>query len=146
MACEMCGSETSLILVEIESVELNVCNKCASFGKKIRRPKKIVQKKQDVRKVSGPEIIQAVRDDYSKVIRDKREKLGLKQQEFARFLSEKESLIHKIEAGNYTPSLQLARKMERQLSIKLIEQKKIEPQKLERKKATLTIGDMIKLN
>ena len=141
-ACEMCGVEKKLLTVLIEGAELRVCKNCSSFGQVVKKP--IIKKKQVVKeKKSELEIIQVIRNDYPKIIREKREKLGLKQKEFAKFLAERESLIHKIEAGSYAPSLKMARKMERQLSIKLVERKQIEPQKLETKTEKFTIGDMI---
>ena len=45
-----------------------------------------------------------MRADFPGLIRDKREKLGLKQEEFAKYLAVKESVIHKIESGSYVPS------------------------------------------
>ena len=141
-ACEMCGVEKKLLSVLIEGVELKVCKKCSSFGQVVKKP--VLKKKLVVmEKKPEREIIQVIREDYPKIIREKRERLGLKQKEFAKFLAERESLIHKIESGSYTPSLDMARKMERQLSIKLVEHKQIEPQKLQTKTEKLTIGDMI---
>jgi putative transcription factor len=144
-SCDMCGSESEIFLALIEGVELNVCKKCASFGKIIKRP--VPVKKKVVRKSKQPEreIIQVIREDFSKIIRDKREKLGLKQKEFAKYLAEKESLIHKVEAGTYTPSLSTARKMERYLNITLVVQKQIEPQSIKKKTSSFTIGDIIKV-
>jgi len=142
--CEMCGSETSLVLANIEGVELKVCKNCSAFGKIVRRPiktasiKKIIQKPQK-------ETIEIVNEDYSKLIREKREKMGLKQKELAKFLNERESIIHKMESNEYTPSIELARKLEKQLNIKLIEQKEIEPQNLKAKTQEYTIGDIIKI-
>ncbi len=141
-ACEMCGAEKKLVTALIEGVELRVCKQCSSFGQVVKKPvikKTIVKKKKPER-----EVIQVIREDYPKIIREKREKLGLKQKEFAKFLTEKESLIHKIESGNYTPPLDLARKLERQLDISLVETKEIEPQNLKTKTQKFTIGDMIK--
>ena len=71
--------------------------------------------------------------------------MGLKQKEFAKFLAERESLIHKMESGTYTPSIELARKLERQLGISLVEQKEVKTQKLEKKASKFTIGDIIKI-
>ena len=77
MSCDMCGSEGITYLALVEGTELNVCKKCSSFGKII---KKRVPKK--VKKIKTPaqdnEIIQVVREDYPAIIRGKREKLKLK--------------------------------------------------------------------
>ncbi len=144
MNCEMCGSEDNLVMALVEGVELKVCQKCVGYGKVLRKP--------IVRSVGRPqsalpskEVIQIIKEDYSKIIREKREKMGLKQNEFARYLTEKESLIHQIESGTYTPSIELARKLERQLSINLIEEKELAPQHLKAKTEEYTIGDMVKI-
>ena len=132
MNCEMCGTESNLINSLVEGVELKVCKNCSAFGKNIKRPirklpsssspssRPIFQKKPE------REIVQVIIDDFSTVIKDKREKMGLKQKELAKYLAERESLIHKMESGNIAPSIELARKLERQLSIKLIEEKGLE--------------------
>ncbi|MBD3259520.1 helix-turn-helix domain-containing protein, partial [Candidatus Woesearchaeota archaeon] len=49
-------------------------------------------------------------------------KLGMDQKEFARYLAEKESVVSKMEKGNFVPSIQNARKLERKLNVKLIEE------------------------
>jgi putative transcription factor len=141
----MCGTDTKTFPALIEGVELNVCQNCSSFGQLIKKQQPL--REQRVEKNIRPqrEIIQAIREDYSNIIRDKREKLGLKQQEFAKFLSEKESLIHKIESGTYVPSIELARKIERQLGIPLVEEKEVTPQHITSKKETFTIGDVVKV-
>jgi uncharacterized protein (TIGR00270 family) len=150
MNCEMCGTESNLINSLVEGVELKVCKNCSAFGKSIKRPirrlppssspssRPIFQKKPD------KEIVQVIIDDFSKIIKDKREKMGLKQKELAKYLAERESLIHKMESGSITPSIDLARKLERQLSIKLIEEQEVKSQNLKINSAKLTIGDMIK--
>ena len=142
--CEMCGSESSLFHSLVEGVELKVCKNCASFGKKINKPIKTAIKKIFSKKPER-EIIQSIVEDFPKLIRQKREKMGLKQKEFARFLAERESIIHKMESGSYTPSIELARKLEKQLGLSLIEQNEIKPQKIKASKEKFTIGDMIKI-
>ena len=144
--CEMCGQKSEQLLrAEIEGVELTVCNKCASFGNVVRRPV-IKKKKIKTQPKKQREIIQVIRKDYSSIIRQKRDTMGLKQEELAKYLSEKESLIHKIEAGNYVPSLDLARKLEKQLDIDLVIQKEVKPEKLKSTDSKeFTIGDIIKI-
>ncbi len=148
-SCEMCGKEENTVLALIEGVELNVCQNCASFGKTIKRQIQNFAKKETQQKIQKPqqerELIQLIREDYSSIIRNKREKMGLKQEEFAKFLSEKESIIHKIESGTYMPSLEMARRIEKQLGVSLIEEKILEPQHIKAKKETFTIGDILKV-
>jgi len=142
MNCEMCGIEARTVVALIEGVELNVCSNCAQFGKVIKKP--VIKKPKKIKKAEQ-EIVLVIRENYDKIIRQKREKLGLKQKEFAKFLAERESLIQQIETGAYTPSLDLARKMEKQLGITLVEQKRIEPQNTKASQASFTIGDVVKL-
>ncbi|MEM3374480.1 MAG: multiprotein bridging factor aMBF1 [Candidatus Woesearchaeota archaeon] len=148
-SCEMCGKEDILVIALIEGVELNVCNSCASFGKIVKKqsPEKINEKKElkKEKKVEEREVIMVVREDFSSIIKNKREKMGLKQDEFAKFLNEKESIVQKIENGTYIPSIEMARKLEKQLNISLIEERVVEPQHIKAKNETLTIGDMINL-
>ncbi|MBC7114208.1 MAG: TIGR00270 family protein, partial [Archaeoglobi archaeon] len=81
--------------------------------------------------------------NYSEVIREARERLGLSQEELARKIKEKVSLIRKIERGELTPEEKVARKLEKELGIKLME--RIESPKIEKKElpSTLTLGDVV---
>ncbi|MBT3464299.1 TIGR00270 family protein, partial [archaeon] len=83
--------------------------------------------------------------NYASLIRTKREQMNLKQEEFAKMLTEKESIIHKIESGTYKPSISMAKKIERQLGLKLREEIEIEEIEIKKTKGSLTIGDMLKL-
>jgi putative transcription factor len=150
MACDICGSEERLFKTNIEGTILNVCRECSKFGKVISeikpaekiRPKKITMSKPE----PGPEVIQIVAEDFAEKIRSKREKLGLKQEDFAKMISEKESVIHKLETGEFQPSLELARKLEKILNIKLIEEYEEEHKAAAKTSAeTPTIGDLIKI-
>ena len=129
MQCDMCGSEGGLFRVSIEEAILNVCNKCSKYGKvlskvKIMAPseKKKEQKKLEKAKLQpGKEIIFVIVPNYSTKIKKKRERLGLKQKDFAKLINERESLVSKLEKGSVEPSIKLARKLERSLKIKLVE-------------------------
>ena len=68
--------------------------------------------------------------------------MGLKQEELARKINEKESLIHKLENELVEPSLKLAEKLEKFLKIKLIEIYSDENKYVKNNDDKLTIGDL----
>jgi len=59
-------------------------------------------------------------EDFGELVRRARIKLGLTQQDLAAQLNEKLTVIKKIEAGQFRPSIQLARKLEKFLKIQLL--------------------------
>ena len=60
-------------------------------------------------------------------------------------MSEKESLLHKMESGHYVPSLETAKKIQRILKIRLVtEQKEASIGNKTKFSGPLTIGDFIK--
>jgi putative transcription factor len=156
MACDMCGADTKLFKAIIEGVEMNVCRDCSRFGKVIgevkeekeeKKPKKII-KATGATADAGPdvELLQVIVEDYAEKIKDAREKSGLKQKDFAKKINEKESLIHKIETGSFKPNISLARKIEKFLKIRLIEQhEEVHTKSAESKSDEFTIGDFVKI-
>ncbi len=151
MRCDLCGAEETLYKTIIEDAELNVCRKCSKHGKVLEKVKKAepVKKKGKLEKKKEEEeekTIQIVVSDFSEKIRKEREEKELEQKEFAKNISEKESVVHKLETGELKPSIELAQKLERKLGIKLIEEYKEEHKfKGKTKTGKVTIGDMIKL-
>ena len=148
MNCEMCGSEGKLFKTLIESSELNVCKECSKYGKVISEIKTETKKKQrkEYRVTTFPdkELIQIIVPNYAEKIKKRREELGLKQEEFAKKINEKESLIHKIETSQFEPNIMLARKIEKFLKINLVERYEEEHKKTEKSKTeTFTIGDFL---
>src|SRR3989344_4021180 len=119
MNCELCGKEAQLFPTTIEGTELEVCATCGNFGNvhlKRSPPPPAPQK------ISLPEELEAnevMTENFAAIIKQAREKLGLKQAELAEKLNEKASIIHKIETG-VEPSIALARKLERFLHVKLV--------------------------
>jgi len=105
----MCGKETQLFTAVIEGSQLNVCTACGKFGKMVRRPVERVVKSPQVKKAPGP--VEVVVTDYTIKIRKAREKKGMTQKEFANFLNEKESIIHKLENGSFPPPNQHGQKV-----------------------------------
>ncbi len=146
--CDMCGKETRLITSLIEGTELNVCEKCGKFGKTIRKENYIPQVKKQRRKEKEieEETIQRIVKGYGKLIKEAREKINLKQDDFAKKINVKASLIHNTESEHHEPNIKLAQKIEKFLKIKLIEEKTLEKTELKTTQSgPLTIGDLIKL-
>jgi putative transcription factor len=144
--CEMCGTETgSPKTVKIEGAELEVCDDCADFGTEVRteQPSSSSTKystssssgsgsSASSRGSSGTsggggggrrrdmfDEMDEVVQDYDDRIRTARESKGLTQEELAKQLNEKASLIRKLERGDVLPSDSVQRKLERALGIDL---------------------------
>jgi len=145
MGCELCGYEGYLVEAIVEGTMLNVCRKCSNFGDviPIDMPKPAVKKPT---KIVVEEPQDFIVSSYHTLIKQSREKMGLKQRELAESINEKESVIHNIESGHFKPSFGLARKIEKFLHIRLTTNYE-EPAKREinLKNTDLTIGDLIKI-
>ncbi|MBD3361495.1 TIGR00270 family protein [Candidatus Woesearchaeota archaeon] len=148
MNCEMCGKEGELFKTIIEGTELIVCSSCAKHGKVLKSLRPIIEKKKEEKKIikeKKPEITEKLISDYGRKIRKARVKKDMTQEKFARQLNIKESLLTKIENSSFKPSIPLARKLEKLLKIKLVEEtaeEKIQITKGETE--AVTIGDLIK--
>jgi len=146
MNCDLCGkTEERLLKALVEGVELNVCPACGKFGKVIGHVKKEIPKA--VHKRAEPEEkIELLVEDYASIIKNKRESMGLNQKEFALRINEKESIVHKIETGSFTPPVSLAKKLEKILGVKITEQHE-ERHGLAKEKRVegFTLGDFIKI-
>lgn len=150
MKCDMCGSEGRLYKAIIEGAQLNVCHECSKFGKVIGiiEQKASCQEKTRQNEAQEPqkEVMDIVIGDYAEKIKRKREQLGLKQEEFAKKINEKESLIQNIESGRYEPPIGLAKKIQGFLKIRLVEEhEEMHEMKKETKTNAFTIGDFIKI-
>ena len=146
MQCDLCGKDENIIQATIEGVEMNVCRDCAKFGKVINP--QITEKIEKHRVMKGPpefESPEIIVLDFKNKIREAREKKGLNQEDFAKLLNEKASIIHKLETGTFIPSIPLAKKLEKALRIKLIEHtaEELSENPKPSSTGTMTIGDII---
>ncbi|EMA45570.1 XRE family transcriptional regulator [Halococcus morrhuae DSM 1307] len=143
--CEMCGAETSSpTTVEIEGAELDVCDDCADFGTEVEQQSTgSASTKYSTDSSSGGsdgsssadgasgssntrrhdmfDDMEEVVQDYDERIRNAREAAGLSQDELAKELNEKASLIRKLERAASLPSDSVQGKLERKLDITLTE-------------------------
>lgn len=84
--------------------------------------------------------------DYDDRIRDARENMDLSQEDLAKQLNEKASLIQKLERGDVLPSDEVQKKLERKLDISLSESPDTEDTEWEGGSSTgsYTLGDVVK--
>ncbi len=143
-SCDLCGKNEDLFIARIESSIVNACRTCCRFGNvlgKVEESKPEIKIKRQTEDESSELIV----ENYNELIRKEREKKGLKQEEFANKLNEKESLIKKIENKQIMPSFALARKIEKFFGIKLIEDAPDTKIKLNHSEMRgFTLGDIIK--
>ncbi len=146
--CELCGRYGKLKEVIIEGSRLLVCEKCASLGKEVKSLDNSGSRSSFGMFVREKEKIVDIVPGFGKKIKNAREKLSLTQEELAKKLMVKSSLIAKLEREEIKPDEDLAKKIEKLLKIKIIEEYTIEIEKKsednEKKDVALTIGDLMK--
>ncbi len=150
-SCEMCGvSSSKLKEMIVEGTLLSVCDKCGGFGNAINMNSVLRSRpglgKGIPRKIFLEEQVDFVIESAGKLVKDAREKKGLKQSQFASMVGVKESVVHKIETSLMKPDIYTARKIEKILDIKIIEDYD-DPEKsvpIDLTDENLTIGDLAK--
>lgn len=122
MPCEMCGKDSErLTNVSVEGTTLSVCPNCTKYG---TRPR-VNFSRGNYRRPTRPSIPrteESIVSGYHIKIEKARQAKGIKQEDFAKQLNEKESLIHNIETGHMKPSISLAKKIGRALGINIVEE------------------------
>ena len=122
--CEICGAEIrgKAQIISVGTSKLRVCSTCVRHGTVVVEAKKakIVQPRAAKKRLYEQmdleiEAGQALEEDYGKQVRDAREKAGLKQEELAKKINEKQSLLRKIENDEISPSEEVMRKIKRVL-------------------------------
>jgi putative transcription factor len=146
--CDMCGTKEATCKCKVEGVIMTACEGCARFGTVLARVEK-EEKKQKPTDLPQTEregtLIQVIVPDFAKRIKDARERKRLKQDEFAKIISERESVIHNLESGHMRPGIDLARKLEKALRITLVDTVEDSPRESKKTRSdTLTLGDILK--
>ena len=140
--CEICGSIDANRRTRIDNAILSVCGECVKFGEEIplievRKEKKFIPRLEEMQ--------QSIKSNFYSQIKNERVKKNLTQEELAKKLNEKVSVIKRIEEG-WEPSLNTISKLEKFFKIKLTEE--LEEKRLEKKecKTELTIGDVVEVH
>jgi putative transcription factor len=162
LRCEVCGCRIGgkPFNVIIEGARLTVCGECAKHGKicydepkpklTFAKPKArpVMLRAQPKPKPPSVDTSLELVEDYGVKIRKAREQLGLSHEELGKKISEKESVLRKIETRKMAPNNLLITKLEHALKIKLlvpISEEKI-PQIPKSPNRELTLGDLMQLN
>ena len=139
MRCELCGKETNATRsAYVEGSKLTVCPDCVRFGDEFNGGRggassapatslSIIEERlgkrerrmkvKDVYAGDTKELVVG----YEELIKEARRKKDWDQEKLAHTISEKKSIITKIESGGFTPPDALIRKLEKALEIKLTE-------------------------
>jgi putative transcription factor len=168
MPCEMCGKEVPrLRKAKIGGTVLEVCNECARFGEDAAPPPPMTEppatgpaavatpppapartfthhgKKKDALSRGEMELA----DDFNRRIINGRRKKDFTQEELAKRINEKKSVISRLETGEMRPSDRLIKKLEKELEIRLLERMEYQAEPSKKKVATggVTLGDLIKM-
>ncbi len=122
MDCDICGKNDATAIALVEGAQVAVCHKCAKFGKVLYS---LVDMEEQGKVAVGSALAsiesEEIVEGYAKLIKKAREEMGLPPAVVAERIREKESYLEKIEKGTLLPSLQVARKLEKELGIKLVE-------------------------
>jgi putative transcription factor len=140
--CELCGKSTDkLYKVYIEGTILNVCKDCLKYGKSVNENENIIKEnKLKIKEIVG----EVIDENYNKILIKYREEHKLKQEDMAKLLGIKESLYKSIENKKIIPDINLAKKIEKTLGIK-ITKKEVLTEKINNKdnKNYITVGDIL---
>jgi putative transcription factor len=150
MLCELCGRETkNLIKVLVERTTMEVCEGCAAYGKILTEPtKKKTPIKSSPRKYQERDIFEGMDTvlvpNWAKKIKTKREKKGLTREQLGAAIGQRTITIAHLENGELHPTDEMARKIERELNIVLLEKITSAGQKTDTTtEVERTIGDLL---
>jgi len=158
MQCEICAKIIEKgKRIRLEGSVVTACDDCSSYGTIVEdlSSKKggvvsknvgvVLKRKKETLKDYEIEFDEELVVNYAEAIKNARERAGLKQDELAKMINEQASLIHRIESKRVEPPLDVAKKIQNKLKIKLL--KKVESvgdvDISAKKKGELTLGDLV---
>lgn len=127
MLCELCGRESkNLTKVLVEGTTMEVCEGCTTYGKILTEP---IKKKTPVtsapRRYHERDIFEGMETflvpNWAEKIKNTREKKGLTREQLGAAIGQRTITIAHIENGELHPTDEMARKIERELDIVLLE-------------------------
>jgi len=162
MRCEVCGRKIigPPYRSMIEGAKMLVCSGCSKLGpvyletktapplrkvaKRLPTPMFFPRRQPSLSETGSLDLV----DDFSSKVRHAREKLGLSQEELGKKISEKVSVLRKIESGKMTPDNVLTEKLQHALRVKLlvpVSEPKVPSQALATRLTSPTLADVAKV-
>jgi putative transcription factor len=137
--CEICGAEIAgkPVYIAIGDSKLRVCRTCSRYGAVVvddpsaqarRSPVSLVSEQSQQAKARqrlyermDQELEEGlgIAEDYGRKIKEARERAGLKQEDLAKLINEKHSILRKIENEEIIPTDEVRAKLERVLKLSL---------------------------
>lgn len=146
--CDICGKEGVVAIIMLEGAKMNSCTRCTAHGKVIYNfHEEIKESKSVTNNSTKAEEVEEIAENFGRIIRSGCDKLGLPMAVVAERINEKESYLENIERGHIKPTLSVARKLEKELGIKIIEKivEEVTPTTINDKelKKDITLADFI---
>ncbi|MEW6036410.1 MAG: multiprotein-bridging factor 1 family protein [Candidatus Micrarchaeota archaeon] len=118
--CDICGKGPVRAQILVEGARLLACGGCMRSGKVLHRfdDEGIVQPRAAPASVEATE---EITEGFGRLIKGAREKMGLPLAVVAERIREKESYLQALEHERFMPTVEVARKLEKELGIKLVE-------------------------
>jgi putative transcription factor len=120
--CDICGKGPVRAQILLEGARLLACASCMRGGKVLHRFED--GEAPVARPVSAPSSVETseeIAEDCGRIVKAAREKSGVPLAVVAERIREKESYLHAIELGRLMPTLEVARKLEKELGVRLVE-------------------------
>jgi len=129
ISCDICGRDEAFAVVLVEGAKMVACRGCTRGKKILHRLEEdeegeVVQLRNSRKGPMDSE--EEIVEGYGKIIKKARDRLSLKMAVVAEKINEKESYLDAIENERLRPTIAVARKLERELGIKIIEKVKEE--------------------
>ena len=134
----MCGCDATG-KAKVEGVVVDVCDRCSKFGQPIKNVEYKIRKRKISGSLGDDDVLAR---DFHNIVRHERESKNMTQEDLAKRLSEKHSVIKRLEEG-WKPSMKLILKIERFFDIKLREDVVDMVVASEHDSKRLTIGDIV---
>ncbi len=124
MECEVCGAPDGSYLTLIEGAKMHTCARCSRMGQQLMRPSSSAPGESvpthSAMRSAAPEF--ELTEGFGETIRKARLGMKLPLSVLAERLAEKESFLERVEAEKTHPSSELARKLEKELNVTLLEE------------------------
>jgi putative transcription factor len=132
MDCDICGKKDASFIIQVEGARMAACKGCAYHGKILLALEEEGEGKGSSGAKGGyirpgahvprkPRSEEDLVEGYGMRIKTARERKGLKIEEFAKQISQRANYLDMIEREGTRPSIELAKKIEKALGIRLVE-------------------------